>query len=179
MEDNIPDLRYPIGRPVLPEVPLTASERTALIEQIAALPAQLTAAARNVGGVRLQQPYRPGGWTGRQVLHHLADVHLNFYIRFRMALTEEHPAVPRIDPTAWIQLPDVEATPVTVSLSLLEALHIRWTTLLWHLTEDQWQRSFFHPVYNRTYTLDQALVQYAWHGRHHLAHIESLTRLVG
>ncbi len=174
MDTPIPDLQYPIGKPMLPDTRLTAAQRAVYIEQIAALPAQLTAAARKAGGERLQLPYRPGGWTGRQVLHHVADIHINFYLRFKMALTEEHPTIPAIAPGAWIELPDIDTTPVTVSLTLLEALHTRWTLLLWNMTEEQWQRSFFHPVYSRHYTLEQALVQYAWHGRHHLAHIELL-----
>jgi hypothetical protein len=169
------DRQYPIGRPALPQAPLTAAERTHYINQLAALPAQLTAAARKAGGIRLENSYRPGGWSGRQVLHHVADVHLNFYLRYRLALTEENPTIRPFDMNAWAELPDVAATPVTVSLTLLEALHSRWVTLLWHLTDEQWQRTFYHPAYQQTYTLDQALVQYSWHGRHHLAHIELLS----
>ncbi len=176
MERDDRDLQYPVGKVVLPDGPLTAAERAALIEEVAALPARLTAAARQVGGQGLQRSYRPGGWTGRQVLHHVADVHLNFYLRFHLALTDDTPTVPRVNPDAWAALPDVDATPVTVSLSLLEALHARLTLLLWALTETQWQRTFFHPAYGRTYTLDQALAQCAWHGRHHLGHIESIVQ---
>ncbi|OWP64098.1 metal-dependent hydrolase [Hymenobacter amundsenii] len=172
METPLIDLQYPIGKPpVLPEQPLTATERAGYIEQLAALPAQLTAAARQAGGVRLEQPYRPGSWSGRQVIHHVADVHLNFYLRFRLALTEDNPTIRAFDINAWAELPDNDAVPVTVSLALLEALHSRWVTLLWHLTDEQWQRTFYHPLYDRTYSLDQALVQYSWHGRHHLGHI--------
>jgi hypothetical protein len=167
-------LRYPIGRPQLPTTPLSAAERAAYIQQLADLPAQLTAAARQAGGERLQLPYRPGGWTGRQVIHHVADTHLNLYSRFRLALTEDNPTIRPFDEQAWAELPDVAATPITVSLALLESLHARWVVLLQHLTEDQWQRTFYHPRYETTQTLDQALVQYTWHGRHHLAHIESL-----
>ncbi|TYZ14366.1 putative metal-dependent hydrolase [Hymenobacter lutimineralis] len=174
MESNLIDLQYPIGRPVLPEGPLTAAQRAGYINQLAALPATLTAAARAAGGVRLENSYRPGGWTGRQVVHHVADVHLNFYLRFRLALTEEHPTIRPFDMNAWAALPDNDATPITVSLALLEALHSRWVTLLWHLTDAQWRRTFFHPLYQQTYTLDQALVQYAWHGQHHLAHLHLL-----
>jgi hypothetical protein len=177
MENNLAtlDLQYPIGRPTLPDKPLTSAERAVYIEQLAALPAQLTAAARQAGGVRLENAYRPGGWTGRQVLHHVADVHLNFYLRYRLALTEDHPTIRPFDMNAWAELPDVAATPVTVSLALLEALHSRWVTLLWHLTDEQWQRTFHHPLYQQDYTLEQALVQYSWHGRHHLAHINLLS----
>jgi hypothetical protein len=105
----------------------------------------------------------------------VADTHLNLYSRFRLALTEDNPTIRPFDEQAWAELPDVAATPITVSLALLESLHARWVVLLQHLTEDQWQRTFYHPRYETTQTLDQALVQYTWHGRHHLAHIESLS----
>lgn len=167
-------LRYPIGRPQLPTGPLAPAERTALIQQLAELPAQLTAMARRVGGDGLQRPYRPGGWTGRQLIHHVADSHINSYVRFRLALTEDNPTISPYDEQAWAELPDVAATPITVSLTLLETLHSRWVTLLHHLTEDQWQRTFYHPGNQRASTLDQALALYAWHGRHHLAHLALL-----
>ena len=167
-------LSFPIGRVQLPTAPLTAVERTALIQQHIDLPAQLIAMARAVGGERLQLPYRPGGWTGRQVIHHLADSHMNCYFRYRLALTEDNPTISPYDEQAWAELPDVAATPITVSLTLLEALHSRWVTLLHHLTEAQWQRTFYHPGNQRESTLDQALALYAWHGRHHLAHLELL-----
>lgn len=168
------DLRYPIGRADVPDRPLSAAERTAYIQQLAELPAQLLAAAKAAGGEALQQPYRPGGWTGRQVIHHVADSHLNAYTRFRLALTEDNPTIRPYDEAAWAELPDVAATPITVSLTLLEALHLRWVTLLHHLTDEQWQRTFYHPGNDRTSTLDQNLALYAWHGRHHLAHVQSL-----
>ena len=167
-------LRFPVGRPQLPTAPLTAAERAPYIQQLADLPAKLTDAARRAGGEQLQLPYRPGGWTGRQVIHHLADTHVNLYSRFRLALTEDNPTVRPFDEAAWAELPDVAATPITVSLALLESVHSRWVILLQHLTEEQWQRTFYHPRYNTTTTLDQALVQYAWHGQHHLGHVELL-----
>lgn len=167
-------LHYPIGRPQLPTEPLLAAKRAVLLQQITELPAQLTAAAQAVGGERLQLPYRPGGWTGHQVIHHLADSHMNCYFRFRLALTEDNPTVRPYDEQAWAELPDVAATPITVSLALLEALHTRWVTLLQHLSAAQWQRTFYHPGSERTITLDQALALYAWHGQHHLAHLKSL-----
>jgi hypothetical protein len=167
-------LRFPIGRPQLPTFPLTAAERAPYLQQLAELPAKLTAAARRAGGERLQLSYRPGGWTGRQVIHHLADTHLNLYSRFRLALTEDNPTVRPFDEAAWAELPDVAATPIIVSLALLESLHSRWVILLQNLTEAQWQRTFYHPRYHTTLTLDQALVQYTWHGQHHLAHVELL-----
>ena len=169
-------LRYPIGQPRLPTGALSPGERAALMQQIQELPAQLAAMARAVGGEGLQRPYRPGGWTGRQVIHHLADSHLNCYCRFRLALTEDNPTVRPYDEVAWAELPDVAATPITVSLTLLEALHTRWVTLLHHLTDAQWQRTFHHPNMQRDFTLDQALALYTWHGQHHLAHLNSLNR---
>jgi len=172
MSDDL--LRYPIGRPVLPTAPLTAAERAPYLQQLAALPAQLTEAARRVGGERLQLPYRPGGWTGRQVIHHVADSHINAYCRVRLALTEDNPTIRPYEEAAWAELPDVAATPITVSLALLEQLHTRWLSLLHHLDEAQWQRTFYHPGTQKTVTLEQTLVLYAWHGRHHLAHLELL-----
>lgn len=174
MTASIDSLAYPIGKPVLPTAPLTTAERTVLLAQLEALPARVTAAARAAGGERLLLPYRPGGWTGRQVIHHLADSHLNCYTRFRLALTEDNPTIRPYDEKAWAELPDNAATPVTVSLTLLEALHLRWVTLLHHLSEAQWQRPFYHPGYDRQYTLEQALALYAWHGQHHLAHLQLL-----
>jgi len=167
-------LRYPIGPPQLPMNPLTATERAALIQQLAELPAQLAAAAERLGAVRLQQPYRPGGWTGHQVIHHVADSHLNSYVRFKLALTEDNPTIKPYDEATWATLPDVAAEPASVSLSLLASLHQRWVALLQHLPEAQWQRTFFHPESRKTTTLDQALALYAWHGRHHLAHLALL-----
>ena len=172
------DLSYPIGRPQLPTAPLSVAERAALIQQLADLPAQLTAAARAAGGEALQLPYRPGGWTGRQVVHHVADSHLNAYCRFRLALTEENPTICPYDEAAWAVLPDVAATPITVSLTLLEALHTRWVSLLHHLDEAQWQRTFYHPGTQRTPTLEQTLALYAWHGRHHVAHLNLLLQKI-
>ena len=168
------DLHFPIGHAHLPNGALTAAGRTDLIQQLADLPGQLRAAAQAVGGQGLERPYRPGGWTGRQVIHHLADSHLNCYCRFRLALTEENPTVRPYNEQAWAELPDVAATPITVSLVLLEALHTRWVLLLQHFDEAQWQRTFYHPGTKRTFTLDQALALYAWHGQHHLAHVQLL-----
>lgn len=171
---SLDSLHFPIGQPQLPTAPLTPTERAGYLRQLAELPAQLAAAARRAGGARLQLPYRPGGWTGRQVIHHVADSHLNAYVRFRLALTEDNPTIKPYEEAAWAELPDVAAAPITVSLALLESLHSRWVTLLHHLDEAQWQSTFYHPGNQRTSTLDQTLVLYAWHGRHHVAHLELL-----
>jgi uncharacterized damage-inducible protein DinB len=167
-------LRYPIGRPQLPTAPLTPTERAGYLQQLAELPAQLAAAAARLGAERLALAYRPGGWTGQQVIHHVADSHLNAYCRFRLALTEDNPTIRPYDEAAWAALPDVAATPVAVSLALLESLHSRWATLLHNLTDEQWQRTFFHPETKRSSTLEQTLALYAWHGRHHLGHLNLL-----
>ena len=167
-------LRFPIGRLQLPTAPLTAAERVPYFQQLADFPAALAATAQRVGDERLQLPYRPGGWTGRQVIHHLADTHPQLYSRFRLALTEDNPTVRPFDEAAWAELPDVAATPITVSLALLDNLHTRWLALLHHLSEAQWQRTFYHPGNQKTATLDQTLALYAWHGRHHVAHLQLL-----
>jgi uncharacterized damage-inducible protein DinB len=164
-------LRYPIGRPQLPTAPLTPAERTVYIQQIADLPAQMAAMANTLGAEQLRLPYRPGGWTGQQVIHHVADSHINAYCRFRLALTEENPTIRPYDEATWAELPDVATTPVAVSLALLDSLHSRWVALLHQLSEAQWQRTFFHPETKRESTLDQTLVLYAWHGQHHLGHL--------
>jgi hypothetical protein len=174
-----PDLRYPIGHATLPDEPLSQGSRLALIAKIAVLPDQIRAAVTGLTPAQLDRPYRPGGWTLRQVIHHLPDSHMNSYTRFRLALTEENPAICPYDEHAWSELPDVAATPVAVSLALLEALHIRWTILLRQLTDAQWLRTFYHPGSKRSFTLDQALTMYAWHGQHHLAHITELRRREG
>jgi hypothetical protein len=167
-------LRYPIGRPQLPTAPLTPTERAGYLQQLAELPAQLAAAAARLGAERLALAYRPGGWTGQQVIHHIADSHLNAYCRFRLALTEDNPTIRPYDEAAWAALPDVAVTPVAVSLALLDSLHSRWATLLHHLTDEQWQRTFFHPETKRISTLEQTLALYAWHGQHHLGHLNLL-----
>ena len=118
--------------------PLTPAERAPYLQQLAEFPAQLRAAVERAGAERLELPYRPGGWTGRQVVHHLADTHLNLYSRFRLTLTEDNPTVRPFDEQGWAELPDVAATPISVSLALLESLHARWVILLQHLSEAQW-----------------------------------------
>ena len=167
-------LRFPIGRLQLPTAPLTAAERVPYFQQLADFPATLAATAQRVGDERLQLPYRPGGWTGRQVIHHLADTHPQLYSRFRLALTEDNPTVRPFDEAAWAELPDTATTPIAASLTLLDGLHRRWVGLLESISGPQWQRTLYHPRYHTTLTLDQALVQYTWHGQHHLGHLKLL-----
>ncbi|SNC65777.1 DinB superfamily protein [Hymenobacter gelipurpurascens] len=174
-----PDLRFPIGHPILPDEPLERGARMAYVAQIALLSDQLRAAVTGLTPAQLDTPYRPGGWSVRQVVHHLPDSHLNSFVRFKLALTEDNPTICPYEEQLWAELPDTAATPPAVSLALLESLHIRWTFLLRNLTEQQWQRTFYHPGTKRKFTLEQALVLYAWHGRHHVAHITELRRREG
>lgn len=172
--DDDHQLRYPIGHYTLPEQPLSAEERKAYISQLVSLPSELRRALDGLNEIQFDYPYRPGGWTVRQVLHHIPDSHLNSYTRFRLALTEDNPTIKPYDEAAWAELPDIGIVPPDVSLILLDALHARWVILLSQLTDEQWQRTFYHPESKQETRLDQALVLYAWHGRHHVAHIMNL-----
>ena len=168
------DLRYPIGRLSFdPDV--TPARRLEWIGQIASAPAALRAATAGLSDPQFDTPYRPGGWSVRQLVHHVADSHMNAYIRFKLALTEPEPTIKPYDETAWAELPDTVRTPVDVSLTLLEALHRRWTALLESMTSDDFARGLIHPV-NGPMTLDRVLQLYAWHGRHHTAHVTELRR---
>jgi hypothetical protein len=166
------DLRFPVGKFKLPES-VTAAERAAFVEQIAETPAKLRAAVRGLSDAQLDTAYRPGGWTVRQVIHHVPDSHLNSYTRFRLALTEDEPTIKPYREDEWAELPDARTMPVEVSLQLLENLHTRWITLLRSLSDEQWKRAFRHPELG-VMTLEQNAAMYAWHGRHHAAHITGL-----
>ena len=150
---------------------MSESERTASIAKIEATPAALRAAVVGMSDAQLDSTYREGSWTLRQVVHHLADSHVNSYTRFRLALTEEHPTIKPYDENKWAALEDARAMPVEVSLKLLEALHSRWVALLRSLKPADYDRTIDHPE-NGTMTIDQLLAMYAWHGEHHVAHIK-------
>lgn len=167
------DLRYPVGKFERPTAPLTHDQRCQFIEAIAETPSRLTAAANGLSSAQLDTPYRPGGWTVRQVIHHLPDSHMNSYVRFKLALTEDEPAIKPYDEARWAELSDSRETPVETSLALLDNLHKRWALLLRSLAPADWSRKFRHPELGPT-TLDQSLALYAWHGRHHVAHITAL-----
>jgi hypothetical protein len=166
------DLKYPIGR-FVPRAALTADARTALIDDVAALPGDLRAVVTRLSGAQLDTPYRPGGWTVRQVVHHLPDSHMNAYVRFKLALTEHEPTIRPYDEAAWAELPDGRSHDIVTSLVLLEALHRRWALLLRSLDEQQFHRTFRHPELGEV-ALEASLQLYAWHGRHHVAHITRL-----
>jgi len=171
------DLRYPIG-PFEWKDSLTEEERQRAIDGIAEAPARLRAAVKGLSPQQLDTPYRPGGWTVRQVVHHVPDSHLNAYIRFKLALTEDQPTIKPYDQERWAGLEDTRNTPVEVSLGLLETLHQRWVALLKSLRPQDFARTFRHPELGIV-TLDKHLSLYAWHGRHHIAHITSLRERMG
>lgn len=167
MDDD--SLRYPIGRFAW-DGP-SAERRRADITAIESLPGELRRAVKGLSEEKLDTPYRPGGWTVRQVVHHLPDSHLNAYVRFKLALTETQPAIRPYDQAAWAELADTRETPIAVSLTLLESLHRRWVTLLRSLADSDFERTFLHPEIGEPRTLDWLTGLYAWHGRHHLAHV--------
>lgn len=168
------DLRYPVGKLTIdPEV--TDGKRTAWIRQIAETPAALRAAVAGLTEAQLDTPYRPEGWTVRQVVHHVPDSHANAYVRFKWALTEDNPTIKPYDEAAWAALPDTRLTPVPVSLDLLEAIHRRWLVLLEAMQPEDFARPLTHPA-NGPMTVDRLLQIYAWHGRHHVAHVTELRR---
>lgn len=169
--------RYPIGNfDAAREFTHTALQE--FIADIAGLPAQMRQAVSGLDATQLDTPYRDGGWTLRQVVHHVADSHMNSYIRFRLALTEEAPTIKPYAEERWAELPDAKTEPVEVSLELLEALHHRWVILLKSFSETDWQRVFIHPASGEN-SLAKAAGLYAWHGRHHLAHILNLRKIKG
>lgn len=167
-------LRYPIGRLVMP-THFDAAWRAQAIQIVADTPTQLAQAVAGMTDEQLATPYRSGGWTVRQVVHHVADSHVNAYVRFKLALTEHEPAVKNYEEAAWAELEDTRRVPVEVSLELLDALHTRWVTLLEAMTEADFQRTLIHPVHG-VRTLDQMLATYAWHGPHHVAHVGIVAR---
>jgi uncharacterized damage-inducible protein DinB len=168
---SAPDLRYPIGR-LQRKSSLTPSERRSAIDALGAAPAQLRAAVRGLSDAQLDTPYRPGGWTVRQLVHHVADSHMNAYTRLRFALTEDDPTIKPYDEAAWATLAD-SALPVGVSLDLLDRMHERLVYLLRALPDAAFQRTLVHPE-NGPMTVDSLLVTYEWHGRHHTAHVTAL-----
>lgn len=166
------DPRYPIG-PFSPDPAPTAESRTRHLEQIAALPAKFRLAVTGLDQKQLDTPYREGGWTVRQLAHHVPDSHMNAYIRFKLALTENIPTIKPYEEAAWARLKDTDVTSIEVSLALLETLHIRWVNLLRSMRSDDFQRKLNHPE-SGIQTLDRLLCLYSWHGNHHLAHITGL-----
>jgi len=166
------DLRYPIGKFYRPET-LSSDERRAGIDAIAEAPARLRAAIAGLDASQLDTPYRPGGWTVRQLVHHVPDSHMNAYVRFKLAATEDEPTIKTYEEARWAELADAKTAPIEPSLALLENLHKRWVLFLRSLAPPDWSRKFRHPELG-TVSLEQNLALYAWHGRHHVAHVAAL-----
>jgi uncharacterized damage-inducible protein DinB len=171
------DPRYPIGKYQMP-VDVTPAKRDEAIREIAATPEKIRAAVNGLNDTQLETPYRDGGWTLRQVVHHVADSHMNAYIRFRLALTETEPTIKPYEEAAWARLEDAAHAPVEVSLKLLNPLHERWVGLLGSMKHNEFARTLQHPEHG-VRTVDWMLFLYAWHGNHHTAHITELRKQKG
>lgn len=172
------DPRFPIG-PFLFDGKADPGRREQRIGEIAEAPGRLRAAVAGLSQQQLDTPYRAEGWTVRQVVHHLPDSHVNAYTRFKLALTENEPTIKPYDEALWAELADARTAPVEPSLALLEFLHQRWVFFLRQLGPEDFGRRFRHPEHGRTVVLDETLALYAWHGRHHVAHITSLRGRMG
>lgn len=174
---STPDPRYPVGK-FAPKDRLTPDERAVLIRQIEEMPECLVQALAGLSEGQLNTPYRDGGWTVRQVVHHLADSHINAYIRFRLAVTEDNPTVKPYNEKRWSELVDSRTAPIDLSLSIIEGLHTRWVMMLESFTQADFERRVQHPE-NGPMDVDRLLQLYAWHGRHHVAHITELRKKSG
>ena len=177
MTNQATDLSFPIGTQAewrAGDAAYTEAARVEMIRDIELLPRALELAVQDLSEAQLHTPYRPGGWTVHQLVHHVADSHINAYVRFKLALTEDHPTIKPYDQDAWARLSDTATLPVNVSLTLLHALHRRWVELLTDITPSEWDRTIYHPERKETITLWQLLKTYSWHSVHHTAHINRL-----
>jgi hypothetical protein len=172
------DLRYPIGRYAWPAEPVPQQERSRWIEDVRVAPALVRAATAGLDDTQLDTPYRPGGWSVRQVAHHLPDSHVQAFIRFKLALTEDQPTIKAYFEDRWATLAD-SAGPIEPALSMLEAVHLRWLDLMAAMQEADWSRTFFHPERKSFLRLDATLGLYAWHGKHHAAQVTRLREREG
>jgi uncharacterized damage-inducible protein DinB len=172
------DLRYPIGK-FHRHGELTDELRHRYIENIERLPERLREAVKGLTPAQLETPYRPGGWTVRQLVHHVADSHMNAYVRLKLTLTEDEPLIKPYFEAKWAELHDSKTMPVDVSLNLLDGLHQRWVDVLRSMTPGEFSRNMRHPEWSKPMALDDALALYAWHGKHHVAHITELRRREG
>lgn len=168
------DPRFPIGK-FHYEGQVSEEQKQAYMDDIAQTPSNLRAAVKGLSDSQFDTPYRPGGWTIRQVVHHVPDSHMNSYVRFKLALTEDEPTIKPYAEDRWAELADNKSTPVEVSLIMLDSLHDRWVRLLRSLTPEDWKRTFRHPDLGPM-TLEKTLALYAWHGKHHVAHIAELRK---
>jgi len=171
------DPRYPIGK-FSYDGPLTAEQKKQYLDDIEQTPARLRAVVSGLSDQQLNTPYRDGGWTVRQLAHHVPDSHMNAYIRFKLALTEDDPTIKPYMEDRWAELPESKQAPIEVSLVLLDSLHQRWTMVLRNIKDSDWKRTFRHPEMGPM-TLEKTLALYSWHGRHHVAHVTTLRKKMG
>ena len=164
--------QYPIGKYV--EQPFSEKQLQEWLNDIRFLPENLEHAVLNLDEAQLETPYRDGGWTVKQLVHHVADSHMNAYIRFKLGLSEENPTIKPYNQDAWAQMPDTKNLPINLSFTILHAMHRRWYEILINISPEQWNRTVVHPEYNKQMTLWHLLGMYAWHSRHHTAHINNL-----
>jgi len=174
---TLEELRFPIGQFTRPEV-ISQGQFDTYVNQIEKLPYELRESIAGLNDAQLDTPYREGGWTIRQVVHHLFDSHVNSYTRLKLALTEDHPTIKTYDEATWAELDDAKYAPVESSLGMLDALHLRWAVTLRALTPEQKKRTFHHPE-SGVWRIDQNTGMYAWHGKHHVAHITALRKRMG
>jgi uncharacterized damage-inducible protein DinB len=171
------DPRYPIGK-FSYSGPLTEEQKQQYLNDIEQTPARLRAALSGLSDDQLNTPYRDGGWTLRQVAHHVPDSHMNSYMRFKLALTEDDPTIKPYQESLWAELPEAKHAPIEVSLALLNSLHQRWMRMFREMTDADWKRTFRHPVLGSV-SLERNLALYSWHGRHHTAHVTNLREKMG
>ena len=174
-KEELEPFRFPIGRFSLP-TDITKEDREKWIDNLKSLPQKMRNAAQSLSTEQLNTPYRPEGWTVRQLIHHVVDSHLNSYIRFKWALTEDSPTIKAYNQSDWANLPDSLEGPIEMSLDLLEMVHKRWTWFLDKISDKEWKRTFIHPESGWEVALDSNLALYSWHSDHHLAHITSLIK---
>jgi uncharacterized damage-inducible protein DinB len=178
MTTIVTDPRYPIGK--YEQQPFSIDKKVEWLADLKFLPQQLEDAILNLDEAQLKTPYRDGGWTIHQLVHHVADSHMNAYCRFKLALTEENPTIKPYNQELWAEMNDVKKLPINISLTLLHALHARWYDALKYVTDEDWNnRTVFHPEQKKTIRLWNLLGTYAWHGKHHVAHILSLRERMG
>jgi hypothetical protein len=176
--ENLEKLRYPIGHFICPET-ISKQVRNSWIQELENLPKRLGALVLSLNESQLDTPYRPGGWSIRQLVHHIADSHHHSYTRFKWALTEEAPLIKAYDEKSWSDLMDAQTAPISLSLTYIEALHAKLVFLLRGLEEDQFEKFYIHPDGQVKVTVAENIGKYAWHGNHHLAHIQNLVKREG
>lgn len=171
------DPRFPIGK--YEPQPFSQKQKEEWLSDIRFLPNHLENAILNLDEAQLATPYRDGGWTVKQLVHHVADSHINAYCRFKLGLTEDNATIRTYNQDAWSKLPDTANLPINISLTLLHALHLRWYEILQNMNDDDWNKTIYHPEHEKQFTLWHLLGMYAWHSKHHVAHITSLREIKG